>query len=44
LVEFEERVLNSEGTWVYFTRYIDLEEEELGKMNKSKPPKGLTSE
>jgi len=42
-VELEERVLTCGGNWLYFSRYIDRDEEELEKLKKA-PPKGLSKE
>ena len=35
LVELEERVLNCKGSWLYFTRYLNVDEEEMTKYKKS---------
>jgi len=39
----EERVTNCKGNWVYFTRYLDCDEEEMAKIKKS-GVKGLTKD
>ena len=39
----EERILDQGGNWLYFTRYLDRDEEELERLKKG-PPKGLTKE
>ena len=35
MVELEERVIESKGNWLYFTRYINVDEEEMTKIKKS---------